>query len=182
MKFISNENVCVACHISSAWQFVVWWIFSKTKEDIRLHSETQAWMRYHHLKRYVRYMYMYTLQQNFNLQPLNFCFPWIYVIYLWYLLKGCKINVKISLNLCILIFAFSTIVHLNFEVLMTEIPMILCAFPYVKLLTIKCYDWSSKWAIKCALLLLWEWIQPEKNKCWKHSNPSQTIPLMFELL
>lgn len=127
MKFISNENVCAACYISSAWQLVVWWIFSKTKEDIRLHSETQAWMRYHHLKRCMRYMYMYTLHQNFDFTSSEFLF---------------------SLNLWILIFAFSTIVHLNVEVLMAEIPVILCAFPLMKLLTIKCYDWSSKWASK----------------------------------
>jgi hypothetical protein len=42
MKFISIENVCAACHIENAWQLVVRLIFSKTKKDIRLHSEIQA--------------------------------------------------------------------------------------------------------------------------------------------
>jgi len=63
-----------------------------------------------------------------RLHPLNFCFPWIYAINIWSLLKSCKISVKISLNLCILTFAFSTIVHLNFEVLTVETPVIFSRF------------------------------------------------------
>jgi hypothetical protein len=36
------------------------------------------------------------------------------------------------------------IVHSNFEVLPVETPSIFCGFPFMKLLTNKCYDWSSK--------------------------------------
>jgi hypothetical protein len=36
------------------------------------------------------------------------------------------------------------IVHSNFEVLPVETPSILCGFPFMELLTNKCYDWSSK--------------------------------------
>ena len=59
-------------------------------------------------------------------------------------MKGHEISVKISLNLQILTFAFSVILHSNFEVLPVETPLILCRFPFVKLLINKCYDWSSK--------------------------------------
>jgi len=115
--------------------------------------------------------------------PLNFCFPWIYAVNLWSLQKGCKINVKISLNLCILTFTFSTIVHLNFEVLTAEIPVILCAFLYVKLLTIKCYDWSRELANKmCTASVVRMNSANKTNVGNKQANPSQTIPLMFALL
>jgi len=59
-------------------------------------------------------------------------------------MKGHKISVKISLNLQVLTFAFSVIVHSNFEVLPVKTPSIFCGFPFMKLLTNKCYDWSRK--------------------------------------
>jgi hypothetical protein len=78
---------------------------------------------------------------------------------------------------------FSTIVRLNFEVLMAEIPMILCAFPYVKLLNIKCYYWSSELANKMYAASVVRMNSANKtNVGSKQANPSQTIPLMFELL
>ena len=40
-------------------------------------------------------------------------------------MKGHKIGFKISLHLHVLTFAFSVIVHSNFEVLPVEIPLIL---------------------------------------------------------
>jgi len=59
-------------------------------------------------------------------------------------MKGHKISFKIFQNLQILTFAFSVIVQSNFEVLPVETPLILCGFPFMKLLINKCYDWYSK--------------------------------------
>jgi len=53
-------------------------------------------------------------------------------------------SVKISLNLCVLTSAFSAIVHSNFDDLPAETPLISRTFLFVKLLTHKCYDWSSE--------------------------------------
>ena len=75
------------------------------------------------------------------------------------------------------------IVHLNFEILTAEIPVILCAFPYVTLLTTKCYDWSSELANKiCASSIVRMNSANKTNVGRKQASASQTIPLMFELL
>lgn len=48
------------------------------------------------------------------------------------------------MNLCILTFAFTAVVLLNFAVLAAETPTILCAVPFVKLLTNNCYELSGE--------------------------------------
>jgi len=54
------------------------------------------------------------------------------------------VHVIISLKLHVLTFAFSTIEHSNFEVLLAETSLIFRTFPFVKFSTNKCYDWSSE--------------------------------------
>jgi hypothetical protein len=62
-------------------------------------------------------------------------------------------------------------------------PWFFFVFPYVKLLTIKCYDWSNELTNKmCAASVVRMNSANKTNVGSKQTNPTQTIPLMCELL
>jgi hypothetical protein len=74
----------------------------------------------------------------------------------------------------------SAIVHSNFEALLVETLSIVWVFPFVKLSTNKCYDWSSKISQQNVQCVRCHKEFSQQNKHWKEA--SQAILFLFELL
>jgi hypothetical protein len=144
---VMTDTVLITMQIITLFLTTIQWIYvtleACTSMGDALHeSDTELFLQHCWSNAYIKIWTKYS--ETSILHPLNLRFPSIYNINLLSLMKGHTISVKISLNLYVLTFAFSTIVHSNFEVSPAETPSILCAFPFVKFSTDKYYDWSNE--------------------------------------